>query len=94
MAVFRGTGAVFDSGNGGATKRGVGATLTGLTLSGLTFTGLTFSGLILTGLEALAFTGFEALVLRGLEEPRPTLRPGIRGRVMGRQGQRNESRSV
>jgi len=67
-------------------KRVVGATFPGLTLTGLTFTGLTFTGLTFTGLGALTFTGFEALVLRVfLEEPRPTLRPGMAGglREMG-----------
>lgn len=65
-----GFGAIFCGGSGGAMKRGVGTT----------FPGLTSTGLTLTGLGTLTFTGFKALVLRGfLEEPRPTLRPGMAG---------------
>lgn len=94
-AVFEGgLGAIFGGGSGGATKRGAGATFPGLILTGLTFTGLTFTGfgaLTFTGLGALTFTGFEVLVLTGfLEEPRPTLRPGMAGGLKGDGGQRNE----
>ena len=69
--VFKGGfGASFCGGSGGATKRGVGGNFPGLAWIDLTF----------TGLGALTFIGFEPLVLRGfLEEPRPTLRPGMAG---------------
>jgi len=53
--------------------------------------GLDLDGFGIAGLEALTFTGFGALVLRGfLEEPRPTLRPGMAGGLgEGRDGNRS-----
>ena len=89
-AIFGGgLGAIFCRGSGGATKRGAGTTFPGLILTGLTFTGLTLIGLgalTFTGLGALTFTGFEAL-----EEPRPTLRPGMVGGLRGDGGNRGMS---
>ena len=73
-------GAIFSGGNRGTTTPGL--TLTGSTFTGLTLTGL--RALTFTGLDALIFIGFETFVLMGLEEPRPTLRPGMAGRVEGR----------
>lgn len=83
--------AAFGGGSGGATFPGL--TLTGLIFTGLILTGL--GGLIFTGLGALTFTGFEALVLRGLEEPRPTLHPGMVWRVEGRwEAEEQEGRRI
>lgn len=54
--------------------------------SGFNLTGLIFTASILAGLEVLTFAGPEALVLKGLEGPRLTLRPGMAERVERRWG--------